>query len=107
MGAGSRYVLRKLKSSLAGRLPPYCRIPTEFTLSPARGVACQTLPMDTEENIRALSRRVTDAPEDSKEFLDVMDKLRATVKARAARGREQLAVFQRAFQGSGHMHPSR
>ena len=63
--------------------------------------------MNTEENIRILSRRVTDAPEDSKEFRDVMDRLRANVKARAARGREQLAEFQRAFQQSGQMQPSR
>ena len=63
--------------------------------------------MNTEENIRTLSGRVTDAPEDSKEFRDVMDKLRAKVKARATRGREQLAEFQRAFQGSGHMQPYR
>jgi hypothetical protein len=56
--------------------------------------ACQTLPMTTEENIRALSRRVTDAPENSKEFQAVMDKLRANVKARAARERERVAAMQ-------------
>ena len=51
--------------------------------------------MTTEENIRALSRRVADSPENSKEFRAVMDKLRANVKARAARGREQLAECQK------------
>jgi hypothetical protein len=56
--------------------------------------ACQTLAMTTEENIRALSRRVTDAPENSKEFRAVMDKLRANVKARAARERERVAAMQ-------------
>jgi hypothetical protein len=50
--------------------------------------------MTTEENIRSLSRRVTDAPEDSKEFRAVMDKLQANVKARAARERERLAAIQ-------------
>jgi hypothetical protein len=53
--------------------------------------------MATEENIRALSRRVTDAPENSKEFRAVMDELRATIKARAARGREKLAALQSAL----------
>ena len=50
--------------------------------------------MTTEENLRVLSRRVTDAPENSEEFQVVMDKLRANVKARAARERERLAVIQ-------------
>jgi hypothetical protein len=59
--------------------------------------ACQTLPMTTEENIRVLSRRVTDAPEYSKEFRAVMDKLRANVKARAAREREKVAALQGVF----------
>jgi hypothetical protein len=48
--------------------------------------------MTTEEIIRVLSRRVTDAPENSKEFHDVMDKLRANVKARAARERERVSA---------------
>jgi hypothetical protein len=56
--------------------------------------------MTTEENIRALSRRVTDAPENSKEFRVVMDILRENLKARAARGRERRAEFQRALQHS-------
>jgi hypothetical protein len=64
--------------------------------------------MTTEESIRALSRRVTDAPENSKEFRTVMDKLRANVKERAARGREQLAEFQKALRTPGQtFHPSR
>jgi hypothetical protein len=64
--------------------------------------------MTTEENIRALSRRVTDAPENSKEFRVVMDKLRANLKERAARGREQLAEFQKALRTPGQtFHPSR
>jgi len=50
--------------------------------------------MTTEENIRSLCRRLTDAPENSKEFRDVVDKLRANVKARAARERERLAAVQ-------------
>jgi hypothetical protein len=50
--------------------------------------------MTTEENIRSLCRRLTDAPENSKELRDVVDKLRATVKARAARERERLAVIE-------------
>lgn len=53
--------------------------------------------MTTEENIRALSRRVTNAPENSKEFRAVMEKLRGNLKERAARGREQLAEFQKAL----------
>ena len=53
--------------------------------------------MSIEENIRALSRRVTDAPENSKEFRAVMDKLRENLKDRAARGREKMAQFQKAF----------
>jgi len=62
----------------------------------------------TEENIRALSRRVADSPENSKEFRAVMDKLRANVKARAARGREQLAEFQKALRIPGQtFHPNR
>jgi hypothetical protein len=59
--------------------------------------ACQTLPVTTEENIRALSRRVTDAPENSEEFRAVVDKLRANLKARAARERERVAALQRAL----------
>jgi hypothetical protein len=50
--------------------------------------------MTTEENLRVLSRRVTDAPENSEEFQVVMDKLRANVKARAARERERLAAIE-------------
>ena len=56
--------------------------------------------MMTDENIRVLSRRVTDAPENSKEFRVVMDILRENVKARAERGREKLAEIQRARQHS-------
>jgi hypothetical protein len=64
--------------------------------------------MTTEENIRALSRRVTDAPENSKEFRVVMDKLRANLKARAAHGREKLAEFQKELRTPGQtFHPSR
>jgi hypothetical protein len=64
--------------------------------------------MTTEENIRALSRRVTDAPENSKEFRAVMEKLGANLKARAARGREQLAEFQNGLRTPGQtFHPSR
>jgi hypothetical protein len=61
--------------------------------------------MTTEENIRVLSRRVTDAPEDSKEFRVVMDKLRANVKARAARERERLAAIQRMLPYSEEASP--
>ena len=50
--------------------------------------------MTTEDNIRVLCRRLTDAPENSKEFRNVVDKLRASVKARAARERERLAAIQ-------------
>jgi len=64
--------------------------------------------MTAEEKIRALSRRVTDAPENSKEFRAVMEKLRVSVKERAARGREQLAEFQKALRTPGQtFHPSR
>jgi hypothetical protein len=64
--------------------------------------------MTTEENIRALSRRVTDAPENSKEFRAVMDKFRANLKERAARGRAQLAEFQKALRTPGQtFHASR
>jgi hypothetical protein len=66
--------------------------------------------MMTDENIRVLSRRVTDAPENSKEFRVVMDILRENVKARAERGREELAEMQRARQHSEApcqtVHPS-
>ena len=51
--------------------------------------------MATEENIRALSRRVTDAAENYEEFRAVMDSLRANVKARAARERDKVAAMQR------------
>jgi hypothetical protein len=51
--------------------------------------------MTTEKNIRALSRRVTDAPENSKKFRAVMYSLRASIQARAERGREKLAEFQK------------
>ena len=50
--------------------------------------------MSTEDKIRALSRRMTDAPEESDEFQAVVDSLRASIKARAAHGREQLGAFQ-------------
>jgi hypothetical protein len=67
--------------------------------------------MSTEDNILAFSRRITDAPEDSKEFRDVMDRLRANLKARAARGREHLAQFQKSLQHSEApgqtLHPNR
>ena len=64
--------------------------------------------MSIEENIRALSRRVTDAPENSKEFRAVMDKLRENLKDRAARGREKMAQFQKALRTPGQtFHPSR
>ena len=69
---------------------------------------CCLIIMTTEENIRALSRRLTDAAEDSKEFRAVMDKFRANLKDRAARGREQLAQFQKALRTPGQtFHPSR
>jgi hypothetical protein len=61
---------------------------------------CLYMIMTTEENIRVLSRRVTDAPENSKEFRAVMDILRENLKARAERGREKLAEMQRALQHS-------
>jgi hypothetical protein len=51
--------------------------------------------MTTEENIRALSLRVTAAPENSEEFRIVMDELRAGMKASAARGREKIAALKR------------
>jgi hypothetical protein len=66
-----------------------------IALSPSIAARARLLLMTTEGNIRVLSRRVTDAPENSKEFRDVMDKLRANVKARAAREREKLAAIQR------------
>ena len=56
--------------------------------------------MTTEENIRALSRRVTAAPENSEEFQAVMDKIRANVKARAARGRERTDTIRRTLSHS-------
>ena len=68
---------------------------TVIALSPSIGARARLLPMTTEEHIRVLSRRVTDAPENSKEFRAVMEKLRANVKARAARERERVAAMQR------------
>jgi hypothetical protein len=67
--------------------------------------ACHTIPlaptpMTTEENIRALSLRMTAAPENSEEFRIVMDELRAGMKASAARGREKIAALKRVLSHS-------
>ena len=65
-----------------------------IALSPSIAAPARLLRMTTEDSIRALSRRLTDAPENSKEFRAVMEKLRANVKARAARERERVAAAQ-------------
>jgi len=53
--------------------------------------------MTSEENIRALSLRVTAAPENSEEFRVAMEELRAALAASAARGREKIAALQKAL----------
>ena len=92
----------RIECSCTGRLYEtkllsFCRISTVIPLSPSFAARATLLGMTTEENIRALSRRVTDAPENSKEFRAVVDKLRANLKARAARERERVAALQRAL----------
>jgi hypothetical protein len=52
--------------------------------------------MTSEEHIRALSVRLSAAPENSEEFRIAMDELRAALKASAARGREKIAALQNA-----------
>jgi len=87
----------------ASPLGSFHRISTVIVLSPSIA-ACVTIYqvslMTTEENIRALSRRVTAAPENSEEFQAVMDKIRANVKARAARGRERTDTIRRTLSHS-------
>jgi hypothetical protein len=45
------------------KLLSFCRVPTVIALSPSIAGRARRIAMSTEENIRALSRRVTDAPE--------------------------------------------
>jgi hypothetical protein len=53
--------------------------------------------MTSEENIRALSLRVTVAPENSEEFQVAMDELRAALAASVACGRAKIAALQKAL----------
>jgi hypothetical protein len=50
--------------------------------------------MNYEEHIRALSLRVTTAPEGSEEFKVAIDELRAALKASVDRGRARIAELQ-------------
>ena len=54
--------------------------------------------MTSEEEIRALSLRVTAAPDNSEEFRVAMDELRAALKASATSGHDKVAALkQRSF----------